>query len=570
MTNGIDKRALFKLTTEPYLKPISDLGIGFYNLDENTAYIDFQLKNSKGALQIHENNLTAYAYFESSNGSVSDVIEMEVKDPHKGIVSIKLDSDFLQASTDSTVVGQMYIAVNNVKGNPEYNEVAVFQEFKFDVADALINKISAKTKVENIRMFSQLKQHIQNNVEEIEKAIKSGSDYVAEMKSVLQQGTETLNHIVEEGKQDLSRTVAQYNHEVEETKQSAIQSITQTKREIDEAIEQQKYVSSEQLNSKVDNLEWQKSKLTEDTGEVFSYSYLDLNNPEQTLSKTCFVYVTGASNQPYGANNSGFLFFYKHNYNDIKMEYRPANDDKVYYRSKNSGYWGSWTETHEDNQPNIDSLNIQKYKLTEDTGRAQSLWYTNFADTGTLSSLNAGLYFVSNAQNYPKGTSEKGFLVVYKADISRIEYKPYNSSKTYVKYYQGYNWSEWLDLEAQETQKPSDTGWIPLQLWNGVQSYNDTQPCYRLITNNGNTTLSLKGELKNITNYDTVVASLPSNVTRYFDRDYAFVQNTSVKSGTATVARWTISKTGNIKMERISSTDMRATDWYPIYITIAI
>ena len=33
--NGINKKALFKMKTEPYLKPISDLGVGFYNLDEN-------------------------------------------------------------------------------------------------------------------------------------------------------------------------------------------------------------------------------------------------------------------------------------------------------------------------------------------------------------------------------------------------------------------------------------------------------------------------------------------------------------------------------------------------------
>ena len=74
MDNGIDKKALFKLKSEPYLKPISDLGVGFYNLDENTAILRFQLSNSKGPLLVHENNLTAYAYFESSNGSVSDVI----------------------------------------------------------------------------------------------------------------------------------------------------------------------------------------------------------------------------------------------------------------------------------------------------------------------------------------------------------------------------------------------------------------------------------------------------------------------------------------------------------------
>ena len=82
MDNGIDKKALFKLKSEPYLKPISDLGVGFYNLDENTAILRFQLSNTKGPLLVHENNLTAYAYFESDNGSASDVIELEIEDAY--------------------------------------------------------------------------------------------------------------------------------------------------------------------------------------------------------------------------------------------------------------------------------------------------------------------------------------------------------------------------------------------------------------------------------------------------------------------------------------------------------
>ncbi|WP_239733884.1 BppU family phage baseplate upper protein, partial [Mammaliicoccus sp. M-M49] len=160
MVNGIDKKALFRLKAEPYLKPISDLGVGFYNLDENTAKIEFQLYNSKGTLQISEINIDAYAYFESANGSVSDVIDLEVLDGLNGIVGITLDKEFLQASTDTKVKGQVYVGVNNVDNNPENNEVAVFREFTFEVADALINKISSFTKIEYIRMFDQLKARI--------------------------------------------------------------------------------------------------------------------------------------------------------------------------------------------------------------------------------------------------------------------------------------------------------------------------------------------------------------------------------------------------------------------------
>ena len=299
MTNGIDKKALFNLKSEPYLKPISDLGIGFYNLDENTAILRFQLSNSKGPLLIHENNLTAYSYFESSNGSVSDVIELEIEDSFNGIVTITLGKEFLQASTSTKVKGQVYIGVNNVDGNPEYNEVAVFREFTFEVADALINKISSFTKIEYIRMFDQLKMRIEQKVKDIEEAIANGADYVAEMKSVLQEGIETLNAIVNDGKSDIQAYIAQAKTDLTKVKDDATEDITTTANnakssvqdtastavnsidsktteatehvdakvtEFNQTVEDNGFLSPQILDEELGKLEWQKYKLTNDDG----------------------------------------------------------------------------------------------------------------------------------------------------------------------------------------------------------------------------------------------------------------------------------------------------------------
>lgn len=299
MTNGIDKKALFKLKSEPYLKPISDLGVGFYNLDENTAILRFQLSNTKGPLLIHKNNLTAYAYFESSNGSVSDVIELEVEDSNKGIVTITLDKDFLQASTSTKVRGQVYIGVNNVDNKPEYNEVAVFREFNFEVKDALINKISAFTKIEYIRMFDQLKTRIKQRVLDIEEAIANGEDYVAKMKSVLQKGIETLNQIVSDGKQDIQDYIKEAKATIDTTQTDAVDTIEKLAKdtqdnveskankavetiastskeatdhvddkvsEFNQTVEDNGFLSPDMLDEEIENLDWQKRKLTNDDG----------------------------------------------------------------------------------------------------------------------------------------------------------------------------------------------------------------------------------------------------------------------------------------------------------------
>lgn len=375
MANGIDKKALFKLKSEPYLKPISDLGVGFYNLDENTAILRFQLSNTKGPLLIHENNLTAYAYFESSNGSASDVIELEIEDSFNGIVTITLDKEFLQASTSTKVKGQVYIGVNNVDGNPEYNEVAVFREFTFEVADALINKISSFTKIEYIRMFDQLKMHIEQKVKDIEEAIANGADYVAEMNSVLQQGIETLNAIVADGKSDIQAYIAQAKTDLTKVKDDATEDITTTANnakssledtadtsinsitakateatehvdtkvtEFNQTVTDNGFLSPQILDEEIGNLNWQKYKLTNDDGTSVSLtSPVDLGDTTYLSGLTPGEYYAAApTNSPNGA--SGFLTVLQSG--TIKIIYfQPYNQDRLFV-NRYYNEWFGWKE----------------------------------------------------------------------------------------------------------------------------------------------------------------------------------------------------------------------------------
>ena len=375
MDNGIDKKALFKMKTEPYLKPISDLGVGFYNLDENTAIIQFQLTNDSGPLMLHENNVKSYAYFESKNGSASDVIDLEIVDSYNGIVQITLPKDFLQASTDTKVTGQVYIGVNNVSGKPEYNEVAVFREFDFEVKDALINKISSFTKIEYIRMFDQLKARIEQQVKDIEEAIANGADYVAEMQSVLQRGIETLDAIVTDGKTDIQSFINQAKSDLDSTKDDAINDITSisnnAKTSVNETadgvikninnvsnnatehidgkvvefnglLETGGFLTPEELGNQLGELEWQKYKLTNDDGTSKT-----LANPTDLLDTTYLdnlspglYYAAGPTNSPNGA--SGFITVMQRS--TIKIIYfQPYNQDRLFV-NRYYNEWSGWKE----------------------------------------------------------------------------------------------------------------------------------------------------------------------------------------------------------------------------------
>lgn len=374
MTNGIDKKALFKLKSEPYLKPISDLGVGFYNLDENTAILRFQLSNTKGPLLIHKNNLTAYAYFESSNGSVSDVIELEVEDSNKGIVTITLDKDFLQASTSTKVKGQVYIGVNNVDNKPEYNEVAVFREFNFEVKDALINKISAFTKIEYIHMFDQLKTRIKQRVLDIEKAIASGEDYVAEMKSVLQKGIETLNKIVSDGKQAIQFYIAKSEKDIDLTQAEAVDEINKLSQdtkdnveakankavetiestsseatehiddkmsEFKQTVEDNDLITNELLDEEIEKLDWQRYKLTNDDGGYITISLNEEIEKLHALGPGFYYFtstpITGASSKAGYAQvetRSGIS-------NIKRITFKPYNSEQIWIKRLYND-WEDW------------------------------------------------------------------------------------------------------------------------------------------------------------------------------------------------------------------------------------
>ena len=373
MVNGINKIGTFNLKVEPYLKPISDLGIGFYNLDENTATLRFQLNNSSGTLLISDENLKVYGYFESSNGSVSDVIELEIVDGLNGIAEITLDKDFLHASTSTKVTGQLYIGVNNVKGKPEYNEVAVLGEFTFEVADALINKISSFTKIEYIRMFSQLKAQIEKEVRDIQDAIKNGADYVAEMNTVKEQGITSINKTVTDGKAYIDNVIAQAQTNINDTATSAISDVNTAKDnaissmnakvsesvssvdnsskgaiehvdgkilEFNTQIEENGFVQPTDLDNKINELNWQKYKMTEDNGTVkFININGDLENyrnlpPGQYYTANTPISISGVS-------SAGFTTVEQRDSSIKRITYRPYNSAQVwqmrYYQS-----WFDW------------------------------------------------------------------------------------------------------------------------------------------------------------------------------------------------------------------------------------
>ena len=56
----LEKVGKLDLNEEPYLQPISNRGIGFYNLDKNTAKFQFVVQKDNKPLLISDKNVKGY------------------------------------------------------------------------------------------------------------------------------------------------------------------------------------------------------------------------------------------------------------------------------------------------------------------------------------------------------------------------------------------------------------------------------------------------------------------------------------------------------------------------------
>ena len=354
----LNKIAQYKSKNEPYLKPISDLGIGFYNLDENTATLQFQIYNDNGPLLISDSNIDAHGYFESSNGSVSSVIDLEVFDGMNGIVKITLDKDFLQASTSTTVKGQIYISLKNIKGNNKYNQTAVLGEFKFEVADALINNVSSFTKVEYIRMFDKLRDEIKTRTKEMEENIGSIETLVDEVKIAVSDGKKDITQIKKDTISELENIANTSNKDVQQQASQAISDIqsivdeytTKLNDETEDKINQvneesDKVIEAIKGNNVVTKDEtdgWQKYKLTNDDGTSITLTHpVELNDDEYLDSlEPGLYYAADPKSSPSGS--SGFVTVNKRSSTKI-VYFQPYNQDKIFINRFHTS-WSGWKE----------------------------------------------------------------------------------------------------------------------------------------------------------------------------------------------------------------------------------
>ena len=452
----LEKVGKLDLNEEPYLQPISNRGIGFYNLDKNTAKFQFVVQKDNKPLLISDKNVKGYAFFKATNGteekrpSTSGVLDVEFIDPMKGIIGITVPQWFLKNVVDSEVLGEIYLSLNDVN-NVGKDDTVVLGTFKFTVRDSLINQIESDIKVSYIRMFDELRSELEKKVQQLKQDIGD---------------TQTLIETIRQTAED-------YLIKINKAQADAIVSITDALMSSNESIDLEREEALRQIDAKRDAIKTEYD-LASDTFKKTYDSNVDAFNSNVNQANATIDEKINAFNGT--LENDGFT--------------TPA-----YVEQK-------FTEA-----------NWQKHKLTNDDGTNfyDADLQVDFDDGEQLINLSIGTRYVVRTSNNPDNTNSNGWLTKYerKSGVMLIRYQPYNSTVIYQKrFYNG--WSEWERVGSDVV----DTGWIDLQLVNSASPHNDLvskggfTSAYRTITQNGVTKKMLRINATTIKHGQTI-ALLP-------------------------------------------------------------
>lgn len=367
--SNIDKIAKINLENKPYVKPVSNVDIGFYNLDNGTAKLQFVITRDGFPMQMGSVNVVGYLWLKSTNGSMSGQLDLEIIDGLNGVVGVTIPNWFLVGATDTDVKGQIILAVN------KNTDIATLGEFGFRVKDALPNQIKGEIKVQYFKMFDDMKQALEGKVQDIETRLgdldilindveSTAANGISQIKTTVTNAEKSVGDIKEQAGVDIENASNQAITDVNTAKDSAISTMNS---KVDESvnaisttssgaiehvdgkilefnthIEENSFVQPTDLDNKLNELQWQKYKLTGDTGILETFSLAD-NLDLLHAMKTGFYYRTAVPINNYSVpSKAGFLEIFETG-NVKHILFRPYNSRRQFLK-RFYNTWNDWEE----------------------------------------------------------------------------------------------------------------------------------------------------------------------------------------------------------------------------------
>ena len=207
----------------------------------------------------------------------------------------------------------------------------------------------------------------------------------------------------------------------------------------------------------------------------------------------------------------------------------------------------------------VAELQAKVAQLEAQMAQIGTLGLVELTEGADLYSLDVGMYYIPNDTvcasllNKPTASTSTAFVNVVRGVDSgqkMIYYMPcaLSASFYYNPYYTG-SWKGWKEINLV------DSGWIDLALSGSVTVYNEEQrPRYRRVGD----TVFLSGVVKNIAEYDTVIATLPSGY-RPSKKVIMAIPSTGTK-----FSRMSIQTSGVITYEQINDNAPSASYWHSL------
>ncbi|WP_204200771.1 BppU family phage baseplate upper protein [Mammaliicoccus sciuri] len=537
----VQKYGDIKLETSAEYKAPIKTNISFDDTDKGSAVLRFFLTYGNQPLLLDEAT-TELSIFLVAHDGYFEKHNLNYDDPLNGKVSVKLTDTFLAHS--GLAKGQIYIKVIGE------NSVITQVKFTFNIEDSLINDIPADIQMKEIRIFAELEAEINNMVNNINEKLSDGQAVVDEMNALINQAKLDLQLTVNTAKDEFEVIKTTFSNDVQTSTDNA-------KTEIETA--KNSAVSDINALNQSDTTNWQKSKITEDTGMATLISSPDLNNLDEYFNKTGFYYVTQSVGGPSGESGNAFINVYFRTDTLGKIVYQAYNSDKVYVKRKTSaGVWSDWI----------------MYEPSSNKNKRISLGDI----TTSILQLAPGLYegtipAQANTVNAPFDTNLASYIAeidVFEGANGRKQIRlrhNYRNIEYITTIHTNNQFTGWKKLVTEEygKQQNADTGWIDWAPKNGAIKHQEeliqSLPCqYRVTSTNGITRAHLRIYVSNITTNGQSVGTIPSRITKVAQ---SFVVRTPIN---VTPAALYITPDGELTIN-IRQTDF-TTLWKPQYYVI--
>lgn len=508
-----NKQANIKLETSSHISNRLNTGVEFYNTDIGTAELVFYLTRNNKPLLVSAENVDCYLILKSGDDYVVD--NPTVKDAMNGVLSYVVPADLLGVANGKNVLGQLYLAV---KGK---EDVVTEVDFSFAVKDALINTIPAVDKLHEIRTMQEFKQSITTAIQDINNSIENSKAYLGELEAMYKTGLTKLQAKSDEAEQSLTTLATNKQNALEDAANGELDKINQASQTAQDNINA--------LNQ-ADTSNWQKSKLTADSGMMPIIIGLDFDKLDDYVDKTEFVYVARSLNQPAGESSNGFILVIYGDNNYAKLFYTPFNKDHIYVKQKlDTKGWTDWNNITKESE-------IQKLS---DVTKRQSLGEL----TTSVYDLEGGFYQAKipadpdsvNAPVYPTGGTYSASIDVYTSDEAKvIRLIQDEVNQEFVTTITGNNVQDWKQIYTVQdyNNEFSDSGWVPITTVNGAVKRGEDDETeidneYRLVKQNGIEKAIVRLNLSNITT-NTAVCYLPVEAVR--KKRYFYVRTSPSKN----------------------------------------